>query len=401
MRTLLASSVLLAACGAPPPASTPARDATGATPTASAPGAPASGAPGTPAPYVLPPAVARALASEALAGNVLVPSAMPLAPTADAARAAITPRLQGQPIAMRVVRDHGDVVEVDTAPADDCAGSFPQPYALTVFVRRAALIPRTTTERTASYPDGTGVAIDRGAPVRIGAAGLTWMTAALAGTAVRPSADQLAYAVPPGNAPAALPALAGERLICDGEPQTLAAWREEQQREREAEQGATGLSARGSSDDERFLRWCSVGERDDEPGRASPPPTVNGATLAWPDRAEVNAHVVKAGGDRYLGDVGVRCGRIRYAVTAEGVRRGGGGIGTLGGRKPVLHWIPRPGKVTWPDGSPAGSFRGGRRYRDAEEVGDRICVEVATVAARVCHPKQTTPRELALPSFDD
>lgn len=396
----------------------------------------------------LPAAVAQRLARERLAGTVLVPDDAVLAPSAAAVRTAPARAVSsGEPRAMRVVRDLGDVVAVDTGLVGDCVGGFAEPYALTVFVRRADLVPRAGAPIVKTYADGTAVGIDRGAPVELGPAGPIWRDPTLAATTVRPEVARLTYAVP-GPAAATLPVIAGERLVCDGAPTTLAAWRQAQEARRAAtarnelvDHDARAAAARAADEaklaacrartakpprrekgrahdlqldeckaaefaallsgdgggatragaaldlvDDRLAPWCGV----EIYAAGAPAPRVDGKPMGWPARTTANAHVVRAGA-RYLADVGVPCGRIRYAVTADAVGSSRAGLAGLGrGGDPVKLWIPKPGPVTWPDGAPAGTYRGDKRYHDVVERGDRICVAVTGIAERVCHPKRTT-----------
>ena len=427
------------------------------------------------APYRLPKRVTDALATEPLAGNVLVPHGVSLHPTEAAARADADPRTKGVPFAVRVIRDRGEVLEVETAPVADCAGDFDQPYELTVFVKREKLWPRTKVEVTKTFADGTAVAIDRGAPVEISETGLAWEVAGLAQSKVAPSEDQLTYAVPASLPPAALTKSTGDRLVCDSTPMTLDEWRaarrrareaalraeadkrraemearraelerqraerERQRAERERQRKAeakkkpaaksnaktlddmvrmadqlTDLGAYDSElgvgrysgigfdrydDDERFAPWCGVSDPASYSFSSTPPktalPTVNGNPVSWPYYAErtSNDHVVRSGA-KYLADIDYRCGRVRMSVERDGVHAIGG-AGAIGGGGQIQVWVPKPGKVTWADGTPAGRYTGHKKYRDVVEQPDRICVRVYGVAELVCHDKKTTKTEMA------
>jgi hypothetical protein len=70
------------------------------------------------------------------------------------------------------------------------------------------------------------------------------------------------------------------------------------------------------------------------------------------------------------------------AVAFRGLRGAGG--------RSTRQWIPRHGDVTWPDGRPAGHYKGTTRYVEdqIEDRGDRICVDVGPVAERVCHARE-------------
>jgi hypothetical protein len=174
------------------------------------------------------------LATEKLAGNVLVREGVDLYPSLAAAKSGAKPKTQGDARAMAVIRDHGDVIEVSTAPSTDCADDFKPPYELTVFVKRENLMLRAKRDVTKSFADGTAIAIDRGSPIEVGASGFVWAVGAFNTSKVLPSDDLLTYAVPPMQTAVALPPVTGDRLVCDGGPMTLAEYREHRKREREA-----------------------------------------------------------------------------------------------------------------------------------------------------------------------
>lgn len=469
-------------------------------------------------PYVVPKRIADALRNEHISGNVIV-GGVALQPTASAARTGTGPSGTGAAsgvrgrhralhrwLAMQVVKDHGDVVELSTAPVKDCVDDFDQPYRLTVFVNREALVPRTNVDVVKTFADGTGVAIDRGAPVSISAAGVTWAHDWLRQTPAQPDTNALVYGVPANLTPATLPALARELLVCDRSrpPMTLTEWNAEQQREREAqlredrerraaasehrraelERQRPAIEREQKARAERERKKCERDERERaaraaarakrQPkkhgpktareqaletaldagllgsvsscamagmfgdslgtdvdiftrgsnrmldsglgfgqGFGSPPPfcglrdpsgldadargarpQINGTPIAWPPHDAHDPSVVRQG-SHYLAEVGHRCGRARVAVAAVAVGHEGSGMGGLGGGGQIPVWIPKPGPVTWLDGSPAGSYTGNRKYSKVVETDDRICVNVPDVAELVCHPKQTTATALA------
>jgi hypothetical protein len=391
--------------------------------------------------YELPAAVSDALAAEKLAGNVLVPANATLYASASAARKdREDPR--GRATAMRVVADHGEVVEVSTGAAQDCVGDWSQPYDLRVFVARAKLIPRASASIVKTFADGSAVAIDRGAPVELSEKGLHWDESAFH-AGIAPAADRLVLSVPPGPLPSALPP-AGERLLCENDQVMTSAERaavrqrayeaREKERaerrrvlleERRAERARTKPApARkkpqdivqpvkiepyirdrelGLDDDEplakyddRFEPWCSIGEPYGSSAAKPPAPALDGHALAWPYE---EGTIVTRQGTRYFADIEETCGRVRVVVTREALRDGGmGGVagGILGGAL-VKVWVPSPGKVTWRDGSPAGTYAGGKQYREVTEEPGRICVHVEDVAELVCHDKSTAKTEMVSP----
>jgi len=79
-------------------------------------------------------ATSSTIASARPTGNVLVPEDAELHATKEAALADSRPPRTGKPIAMRLVREHGDVVELQTGDVVDCADTRETPYKLTVFV---------------------------------------------------------------------------------------------------------------------------------------------------------------------------------------------------------------------------------------------------------------------------
>ena len=113
---------------------------------------------------------------------------------------------------------------------------------------------------TRSYGDSTAVVIDRGAPLVRDA--LAWRDPLLAATDVAPVASQLAYGTPSGLEPTALPALAGEPLLCDPTPQTRAEWEASHAREMAAERAAQ------QRQDEQERRKRDEQRKRDEEARA-------------------------------------------------------------------------------------------------------------------------------------
>ena len=439
----------LAACWSSSPAPSTARAETPPPIATTKPAAAPTPAPAAPAPkYVLPSRVASALAAESLdaKANVLVPHGVTLQATQTAAKSETETMTWGTPRAMSVVRDHGDVIEVSTAPTKDCAEDFDEPYQLTVFVKREKLYPRTKVEVAKTFPDGTAVAIDRGAPVEPGERGMVWESRSLAETKVAPSEAQLTYAVPNALLPTPLPKPVGERMLCERDaPMTMTEWRAERQRtrdeemRREAERQREEAEARRIEEakeakeakkaktqskkqaddatrfadmltarepgsdlsrydvDERYAPWCGVADPSSYSMSQAPPktspPTANRNVLSWPSYSRDNEHVFRSG-SQYLADVGYTCGRVRMAVEREGVHRRGGGAG-MGGGGQIKVWVPAAGPVTWPDGTPAGKYTGSKRYRNVVENGDRICVNVNGIAELVCHAKKTAKQEMS------
>jgi hypothetical protein len=70
----------------------------------------------------------------------------------------------------------------------------------------------------------------------------------------------------------------------------------------------------------------------------------------------------------------------------------GGASVREGGRR---QWTMRSGTVVWPDGSPAGTFKGPGDYfdRDVEVRGELLCVAVEGVAEKVCHHRADADHE--------
>lgn len=382
-------------------------------------------------------ALADPLASEKIRGDVLVGGGQDLYSSAAAAQAHASDALStNDPVALRVIADHGDTIEVETVHVEDCVPSRQTPYKLTVFAARAVLIPRTSGAIGKVYPDGTAVQIEVGAPVV--RAPLGWRDEMFAATDVAPSASQLAYGTPAGGKPRALPAPAGEELVCDPEPQTRAAWHTAQQRtnaaraaERQRERDAarakhakstkkapataqekreqeaqtladllTGDGGDYARDElldqatdgaaDRYTPPCGIADPSrawDAPAGAAktPLPTVGGRAIPWPSRQTRDAHVYETGAE-LRADLGLTCGHLQLAVARAGVTRnnGGGSVG-VGGNPHV--WTPKPGRVVWADGRAAGSYSGSERYTDdqVEVTGDLVCVRVGGIAEKVCH----------------
>jgi hypothetical protein len=149
--------------------------------------------------------------------------------------------------------------------------------------------------------------------------------------------------------------------------------------------------------DERFEPWCGIGEPYRSGVPKPPAPAIDGRAVAWPYVDDV---VVTRSGAKYFADVEHECGRVRMAVTREALRDGGGMMGGvaggLGGQL-IKVWVPSPGNVTWRDGTPAGTYAGGKRYRDVVEEADRICVQISSVDELVCHDKKTAKTEMVPP----
>ena len=474
----------LAACWSNPPPKAPPP-----TPSEAAPSVVAvpSDMPAPPRAYRLPASVADALATQTLGGYVIVRDDAQLMATAAAARTS-SRRQRGNALLASVVADHGDVVEIktDTARMQDCVAGFTQPYELTLFVRRDQLVPRTKVEVTKTFPDGTAVAINAGAPVEITPRGLAW-AGKLADVPVPPPEDQLTYGLLLPGAPAKLPAQTAEPLVCDASgPRTLSDWRDGLRAKREAEArareeqrrlemeaqkaewertrpereraraaalkkckakaaakkkakkkddvagilgemdgcamqsifGSAGLdsgfgSGLGSSlgaggpsawEQERMAPYCSIRQPWDDGSTTAKKvaaPKLGGKTMPWPDNRSLG--VVQAG-SKYLADIDYGCGRARVSVDDESALNSGGGGGTgygsigLGSQAKVQVWIPKPGPVTWPDGSPAGRYNGRKRYQIVEERDTRICVRVAGVGELVCHDKAMAKTDMVFPT---
>ena len=440
--------------------------------------------------YRLPASVADALATQTLGGYVIVRDDAQLMVTAAAARSS-TPQRNGHALLASVVADHGDVVEIktDTARTQDCVAGFRQPYELTVFVRRDQLVPRTKTEVTKTFPDGTAVAINAGAPVEVTPGGLAW-AGKLGTLPVPPPEDQLTYGLLMPGAPAKLPAQTAEPLVCDaGGPRTVSEWRDGLRAKREAEarareeerrlemeaqkaewerkrpereraqaealkkckakaaakkkkakpkDGVAGIlgemdtcamssmfgstvldggygsgmgfgSSLGSAgpsvgEQERMAPYCSISEPWDDGSTTAKqiaPPKLGGKAMPWPD--DRSLAVVQAG-SKYLADIEYGCGRARVSVDdVAALNGGGGGMGYgsigLGSQAKVQVWLPKPGLVTWPDGSPAGRYNGRKRYQIVEERDTRLCVKVPGVGELVCHDKAAAKTEMVSPSM--
>jgi hypothetical protein len=363
--------------------------------------------------YPLAPTTMAALAREKLRGQVLVSG--PVFPTAAAARSVVTTIDIQQPIAMRVIKDRGKVVQVATAAATDCVDGFAQHYELRVFVPRSSLVPRTTAEITRTFDDGTAFAIDRGAPVKITAGGLGWFDAMLDQTAAAPP-ERLAYSLVKPYVAAAIPPAPGERLVCDGAPMTKAEWAAHEQSERDRDAARTNAAARRVADaraakraraktdaadslldlalhdgtsasskisDEarRNLPYCGVAAAS----APKPAAKLGGVAYAW-NEPRRNDHVYRADDTRYLADVGASCGRVRLAVDAAAVRRVAAAESSAPRAVRQRVWIPKPGPVFWPDGKKAGKYTGrDERFLRVTERESLICVDVRGVAEEVCH----------------
>jgi len=356
-----------------------------------------------------------ALAREKLRGQVLVSGLV--FPTEAAAKNVVMSIDSQQPIAMRVVKDRGKVVQVATAAASDCVDGFAQHYELSVFVPRSSLVPRTTVEITKTFDDGTSFAIDRGAPVKITPSGVAWFDAILDQTAAAPP-ERLSYGLAKPYAAAVIPPAPGERLVCDGSPMTKTEWMARKELEHDRDAARTNAAARrvaearaakragtkktdaldnlvdlalhdGTSsisaiaaDASRELPYCGVAPAAKATTKVAA--KLGGMAYALTE-ARSNEHVYR-GDAGYVADVGATCGRVRVAVDAAAVRRVAvtAPLETRAARKRV--WIPKPGRVFWPDGKKAGKYTGkNERFMRVTERENLICVDVRGVAEEVCH----------------
>jgi len=331
-------------------------------------------------------APAPVAAVEKITGNVLVEQSQKLYPTEAAARAhAKDPSVPTLPIALLVTADRGDVIELTTKQTDDCVDERrEQRYVLTVFVARTALIPRAAATLTTTYPDGTAVMIERGAPAR--REPIAWRDKLLAATPVAPAA--LVLATPPEATPAELPAPTGEKLVCDRDraPEPVSKWLARERKHPRTPPGPKYDSPFGDDkpSDAEVLSWarsCGVVPPVDETKAQAP--QAGGRTLPWPHEPYRQDVFRTPAGLR--ADVGVQCGRVRMSAELATIGEHDGGASVdIGGRR---QWTMRSGNVVWPDGSPAGTFKGPGGYfdRDVEVRGDLLCVAVEGIAEKVCH----------------
>jgi hypothetical protein len=123
-----------------------------------------------------------AAAGEKLAGRVLVwvDAPLQLAPGAPSFRLATLPGPRkdhiGEAVPMRVIAAKGDLIEVETPKLDeagnddtDCAWFDLRPPwdvdAVRLFVHRADLAPVARQHRVVTFPDGTSITVEPGAPI--------------------------------------------------------------------------------------------------------------------------------------------------------------------------------------------------------------------------------------------
>lgn len=361
--------------------------------------------------YELADSTAAALRREKLRGQVLVSG--PVFSTEAAARNVVTAiDVQQQPVAMRVIKDRGTIIQVATTAATDCVDGLSQNYELTVFVPRSSLVPRTTAPITRMFDDGTAFAIDRGAPVRISGGGLGWFDAILEQTAAAPP-ERLSYGLTKPYAASLIPTAPGERLVCDSGPMTKAEWTARKQIERDRDAARTNAASRRVADArmaKRASKQTDAADRlldlalhdgtsssvADEARRELPycgvvtatapkaAATLGGSTYAWAE-PRGNDHVYRADA-HYLADVGASCGRVRLAVEPTAVGRVAAAPVTTTRAVRQRVWIPKPGPVFWPDGKKAGKYTGRtERFMRVTERESLICVDVRGVAEEVCH----------------
>ncbi len=338
-------------------------------------------------------APAPAAPVEKLSGNVVVEQSQALYSTEAAARAhAKDPSVPTSPIALKVIADHGDVIEVTTEETEDCVRAYrAHHYALAVFVPRAALIPRAAAPLTATYPDGTAVAIERGALVN--RQPLAWRDTLLAATPVAPA--QVALAVPPATESAQMPPPTGEKMICerDHAPELHSKWLARKRKAHRAQPArpspSRGDKAASFADALTSDFEDSEASERDACGTVEPKPgskltfQVGGHVVPWPRDASEQVFITAAGP---RSDVYLQCARVRMAADPKSIGEhiGGGADVSAGGRR---EWEMQAGKVVWPDGSAAGTFTGTMEYfaTDVEVRGDLLCVRVEGIAEKVCH----------------
>jgi hypothetical protein len=336
--------------------------------------------------YALPASTTAFLAREKVRGQVLV--AGPLFPTDAAARGMVsTIDDAAQPVAMKVVADRGKVVQVTTTAAADCVPSPTQSYELTVYVPRNALVPRTTEPIAKQLADGTAFAIDRGAPVRVTAAGAAWFDALLDQTSATPP-ERLAYSLTRPYAPAVVPGTAGDRLVCDGAPMTKTEWtrRRDEQALREAAKTNAALKkvavARAQSKSDAVDGLVDLVVNDGATLKAAPE-ELPYCKVALEGRA---TDKVFRAGDAIVAELPATCARVRVAVDGTKVRAPEGEVAAKGTVKKQKAWIPKAGPVFWPDGKKAGRYTGkGERFTRVTERENLICVDVRGIASEVCH----------------
>ncbi len=355
--------------------------------------------------FALPPRTAAALQRERVRGQVLV--AGPLFPTEIAAKGLVATMDADQPVAMKVVADKGKVIQVTTTAGADCVEGFAQHYELSVFVPRSSLVPRTTAEITKAFDDGTAYAIDRGAPVKVTAAGLAWFDPLLDQTSAAPP-ERLAYSLAKPYAPAAVPSAPGERLVCDRDPMTKSEWMAKKQIELDRAAAQTTAASRRIADARAAKKaggadavdglvdlvlddgakavdaarvdapYCSIAK----PAAAK----LGGAPYVWTD---VHGDEAVYQSDRgYVAEVRATCARARVAVGPSAVRRVPAADVAAIGKLRQRVWIPKAGPVFWPDGKKAGKYTGkDQRFYKVSEHDDLVCVGLRGVAEEVCHRK--------------
>lgn len=355
--------------------------------------------------FTLPPRIAAALERERVRGQVLV--AGPLFPTEAAARGLVATMDADQPVAMKVVADRGKVIQVTTVAGPDCVEGFAHHYELSVFVPRTSLVPRTTIEITKAYDDGTAYAIDRGAPVKITAAGLAWFDPLLDQTSASPP-ERLAYSLARPYAPAAVPVAAGERMVCEREPLPRSAWIAKKQDELDRQAARTSAASRRIADARAAKKAGTTDAVDglvdlvlDDGAKAADATRVDApycsiAKVAAAKLGGVAYQVASLRGDEpvfaaeqgYVAEVRATCARARVSVNAGAVKLPAPSAVTVKGKVRQKVWIPKPGPVFWPDGKKAGTYTGkDQRFYKVTDKGDLLCVGLRGVAEEVCHRK--------------
>ena len=395
----------LAACGDPAP-----RDATAPTTSQSAapPTSVARAADDKPEKPAGPPLRERVERGQ-LSGYVAVGSRVQLFASADAARtSAAASRANRSPHMgrmLRVLRDDGDVLQVSTGLGDGVRlERIDANYELTVFVRRADLLPVLRRRVEKYFEDGTGALLLPGLPVAESDGSLH--PVGLAKLPVPVTLDDVGLGFEhkgkeePAEALARGPDL---KLGCDRFVDEDDGYRtrtrvdavDDMVRELRAERrrSSSGVGLGGFGGDDAWAFRCSLAGAGDESREENPPPLrAGGVAVAGSDYfiRDVCSDWVHAYRDAEGVLVDVTWPRARLRLRApESLLREAGGCGTIGHRRTVKVYAAR-GTVDafFEDGTPAGRHRGHRTVlRKTTAKGDLECFQRPYLAGPLCHKR--------------
>jgi hypothetical protein len=364
-------------------------------------------------------AVRARLGREKLSGFVMVPGDVLLFPSEADARSApasakgraerrreyrLRGHREGDPYALRVVADLGDVVHVSSGLGTRALATIDYRYELELYVPRRALVPVLARPKLRTFDDGSGfvlyegLALDLQKSVRPAHALLAALPHELGAGDVALSfalADPLELGAEPLGARMACEYVRGSWNEEGGarsrvaEAATLAAEAEERAR--------ADAAARGERYDP-FRTWHGMGRQptcrvaSEPPGRDAPL-SMNGVAFARASQVEADpcseGHEVHRGRDGLLADIQLGRAFVRVGVDESGLHATGGcGAGSLGGKRPLVWAAAGEVPAFFPDGRAAGKHVGTKTLlRRPTEIDGRLCLALPYLSVPICHDR--------------